>query len=161
MQSSTALDHYLSAEVNTAAPQKLQLLLIEAVLKLANRARQFWQQGCDQRAIESLNLARSVLAEMRGGIKFEIAGELGERISAVYEFIFRCLVNAGFHHDEKSLGDAIRILEIERETWRQLCDKLAVNSPHATFDDTRRSALPPLGDEPDLLSQSGGFSIEA
>jgi flagellar protein FliS len=160
MQPSTAQDHYLVMEVNAATPQKLQLLLIEAALRLANRARQFWQQGRGDRAIESLDHARSILAEMRTGIKYEIAGELGERISAVYEFIFRCLVNAGCHHDEKSLDDAIRILEIERETWRQLCEKLAHESSRANLDNEQRGFLPPLGDL-NSSSQRTGFSVEA
>ena len=161
MYSSTAQDHYLVTEVNTATPQKLQLLLIEAALRLANRARQYWQQGLDDRAIEALDHARAVVAEMRAGIRYEIAGEMGERISAIYEFMFRSLVNAGCRHDEKSLDDAIRILEIERETWRQLCDKLALDGPHATFGDAPRSRLSLQSGDSDLPSLSGGFSLEA
>jgi len=160
MQASTAHDHYLYTEVGTAAPQKLQLLLIEAALRLANRARQFRRQSLDDRAVEAIAHARSILAEMRAGIKYEIAGVLGERISAVYEFIFRCLMNAGCRHDEKSLDDAIRILEIERETWRQVCGKLAMHAPHETFGEALQGVLPSQNAIPESWSSAGGFSIE-
>lgn len=108
-----------------------------------------------------------------------LGGDLARRVSALYEFVFRSLVKAGYRHDEESLGDAIRILEIERETWRQVCDKLATNAPQATFHDVGAAGglpstlgagrgVPPPGhhvpmvdNDPDLLSQSGGFSIEA
>jgi flagellar protein FliS len=161
MQSPMARDHYLVTEVKTATPQKLHLLLIDAALRSANRARQLWQQGRDDWAIRALVHAEEVVGQILADINHEVGGDLAKRVSTLYEFIFRCLVNAGFRHDEKSLGDAIRILEIERETWRQLCDKLAANAPHATLGEAHRSVLPPLSDDADLLSQSGGFSIEA
>ena len=161
MQSSMAQDHYLFTEVKTAAPQKLQLLLIEGALRLANRTRQFWQQGHNDRATESLVRAQEIVGQMLAGINHKVGGDLARRVSSLYEFILRCLANAVSRHDDKSLGDAIRILEIERETWRQLCEKLAVNAPHANFGDAPRGALPDQSSDADLLSQSGDFSIEA
>ena len=153
-------DSYLSTEVKTAAPQKLQLMLVETALRLANRARQFWQEGRNERALQAIIEAQAVMVHMLGVIDREAGGDLAKRVSAVYEFIFRSLVKAGQRHDEKSLGDAVRILEIERETWRQVCDKLAVNSPHADFHEGHLGSLPHLGDL-DSLSQQGGFSVEA
>jgi flagellar protein FliS len=160
MQPSFAQDHYLFAEVKTAAPQKLHLLLIEAAMRLACRARQFWQQGRNDRAIAALVNAQEIVAQMLADINRDVGGDLAQRVSAVYEFIFRCLVKAGHRHDEKSLGDAIRILKIERETWRQVCEKPAASFPRAAFHDRGQGVLPPLGDA-DPLSQQGGFSVEA
>ena len=105
--------------------------------------------------------AQSVVAEMLASMDREAGGDLANRVSAVYEFIYRSLIKAGHRHDEKSLGDAIRVLEIERETWRQVCDKLAANSPWSTFHDAQRGVPPPRGGDPELLSQPGGFSVEA
>jgi flagellar protein FliS len=161
VQSSTAQDNYVATEVHTATPQKLHLLLIDAALRSAQRARQFREQGRDDRAVASLVHAQEVVGQMLADIKPEVGGDLAARVSSVYEFIFRCLVQAGHRRDEKSLADAIRILEIERETWRQLCDKLAVNAPHAAFHEAQRGIPPLLGSNSDLSSLSGGFSIEA
>jgi flagellar secretion chaperone FliS len=157
---STARDHYLFTEVKTAAPQKLQLLLIEAALRLANRARQYWQQGRNDLAVGSLLHAQSMLSEMLASMDREAGGDLAKRVSAVYEFIFRRLVQASHRHDEKSLGDAIRILEIERETWRKVCDKLAAEAASASFDRSEQGVPPPQGSTVPFC-QPGGFSIEA
>jgi flagellar biosynthetic protein FliS len=154
MQSSTARDNYLATEVKTATPQRLQLLLIEAALRLANRARQYWQQGRDDLALGALVNAQAVVAHMLAVIDREAAGDLAQRVSAVYAFIYRSLVKAGHRHDEKGLADAVRILEIERETWRLVCEKLAVNAPHARFADGPHGV-------PDSLAMPGGFSVEA
>ena len=145
---SMAEDSYLFTEVKTATPQRLQLLLIEAALRLANRARHFRQQGRDDLAIGSLVYAQSVVAEMLASMDREAGGDLARRVSAVYEFIYRSLIKAGHRRDEVSLGDAIRVLEIERETWRQVCDKLAANSPWATFHDAQQGVPPPARRRP-------------
>ncbi len=157
---SMAQDAYLATEVTTAAPQKLQLLLIEAALRLANRARHFWKQDRNDLAIQALVHAQSMVAEMLGSMDCQAGGDLAKRVSAVYEFIFRSLVKAGQRHDEKSLDDAIRILEIERETWRQVCDKLATESRRGLLDEPQSGVPAPGVHDPDPLSRSGGFSIE-
>ncbi len=145
MPPSRAQDSYLFTEVKTATPQKLQLLLIEGALRLANRARQYWQQEHNDRAIQALVDAQAVMSHLLGVIDREAGGDLAIRVSAVYEFIFRSLVKAGHRRDETSLGDAIRILEIERETWRQVCDKPAAGSPNQIYEE----------------GESGGFALEA
>ena len=100
-------------------------------------------------------------------IDHEAGGELARRVSAVYEFIYRSLVKAGHRHDEKGLDDAVRILEIERETWRQVCDRLAADAPRTTFHDAQRGVPPPghhvrmVGSDMEWSSQPGGFSVEA
>ena len=154
-----ARDNYLSTEVKTAAPQRLQWLLIEAALRSANRTREFWRQGDNERATEAIVHAQSVLGQMLAAIDRDSGGQLAKQVSTVYEFIFRSLVKAGQHRDEKSLTDAIRVLEVERETWRQLCEKLTASHapahPSAPF---ARFGAPVDVDETDF---SGGFSFEA
>jgi flagellar secretion chaperone FliS len=161
MQSFTARDHYLSTEVATATPQKLHLLLIDAALTSANRARQFWHDGREDRAILALVHAQEVVGQILADIDIEKAGDLGHRLSTVYEFIFRRLVGAGARRDEKELGDAIRILEIERDTWRLICDKLAAATPESSGSGFSLRVPPPLHASTDFVSHSDGFSIEA
>jgi flagellar protein FliS len=160
MQSS-ASDNYLSAEVQSATPQKLRLLLIETSLRLANRTLQFRSEGCHDRALDALIQAQEIVSQILGSLDHGAGGELVQRVSSVYEFIYRSLVHAGYRRDEKSLHDAIRILEIERRTWRELCDKIAVEAPHEEgLDPARGASMPPIAAD-EWYSMPGGFSIEA
>jgi flagellar secretion chaperone FliS len=168
MQSSTAWENYLSTDVNTAAPQKLQLLLIEAALRLANRAGQFWKQGRGDAAIGALIQAQSIVAEILGSMDREVGGDLSLRVSAVYEFIYRSLVDAGYRRNEKSLGDAVRILEIERETWRRLCDKLGAEGQSAIYGPAHQGIARSWAGDADSPASHflengapGGFSLDA
>src|SRR5262249_8375507 len=105
----------------------------------------------------------TVVGQMLGAIDHESAGNLAKQVSTVYEFIFRSLVSAGNRHDSTSLEDAIRVLEIERETWRQLCDKLAAETeaPHEERTPAKPTALPWVEVDSDFAASEGGFSIEA
>jgi flagellar protein FliS len=160
MQSS-ARDNYLSAEVQSATPQKLRLLLIETSLRLANRAAQFRSEGCHDRALDALIQAQEIVSQILGSMDHKRGGELVQRVSSVYEFIYRSLVHAGYRRDEKSLRDAIRILEIERRTWRELCEQIAAEDPRESLHPAARGiSMPPNGSD-DLSSMPGGFSVEA
>ena len=57
-------------------------------------------------------------------LDLEAGSELVQRVTAVYAFINRCLREGAYHHNREKVEDAIRILEIERQTWRQVCRKL-------------------------------------
>ncbi|MEI8371718.1 MAG: flagellar export chaperone FliS [Planctomycetota bacterium] len=158
---STARENYLNTDVRTATPQRLQLMLIEAALRSAERGRQQWQEKQDDWAIGSIVHAQNVMGELLAGIDRTTAGELGERVSAVYEFILRSLIEAGHHHNEKSLADAIRLLELERETWRQVCEKITTES-HPERAAGSLPAAPHFFASDDFNTQDvGGFSIDA
>ena len=123
MQSS-AQERYLSTEVMTAAPQKLQLMLIEAAIRSARRARQKWQANEDDEACEALIHAQDVVGELMASLNAEVDPKLVKKVASVYLFVFRSLMEANYQRDEEKLNDAVRVLEIERETWKQVCEQL-------------------------------------
>jgi flagellar secretion chaperone FliS len=121
---SSAHDSYLVTEVTTAPPQKLQLMLIEAAIRFAQRARLKWQSGENDQALEALVRAQRILGEMLSSLDREVDPGLVGKVASVYLFVFRRLVAANAKRDQQDLDDAIRVLEVERETWRLVCEKL-------------------------------------
>jgi flagellar secretion chaperone FliS len=138
-----ARDEYLATEVLTAAPQKLRLMLIEAALRFGRRADAHWKNGQHEAALDDLIHAQEAVTQLISGLSANLESSLVRQIAAVYAFIYRSLVSAGFHRDPKKLADALRVLETERETWRQVCEKLESQAG----DDSRRpnsAKIPPL-----------------
>lgn len=119
----TAHDEYLTTEVMTASPQKLQLMLVEAALRQCERTRRMWSEGKDDLASESLTRTQEIVTEILASLNYAEHPELAQRIAAVYNFVFRSLVTAHVRKDEKCLADAVRVLEIERGTWRELAQR--------------------------------------
>jgi flagellar protein FliS len=125
----SARSHYLETEVLTATPQRLHLLLIEAAMRFAERARRHWREGSGDNAFQSLILAQEAVAKMLNGLDLQNGSSLVQEIASLYNFIFRSLVEANRRHDERKLDEALRVLSIQRETWRLVCQQNAEPSP--------------------------------
>ncbi len=138
-----AREEYLETEVFTASPQKLQLLLIEAAIRLVIRAREQWNNHQDDEATESLIRCQEIVTEIIAGLRPQPESSLTRKVAAIYAFIFRSLVQAALRRDDRQLANALSVLEVERDTWRQLCDQLP-NSP----------AAPPVPQSTELFSFS-------
>jgi len=125
---------YLETEVMTAAPQKLQLMLIEAALRQSNATLEHWKAGNQEQAAETLIRAQQIITELLCSLNPEKDKDLTSKVAAVYLFIFRALQTAQAERSEVKLQEAISVLEIERETWQKVCEqlgtKLAAPAPH-------------------------------
>jgi flagellar protein FliS len=124
MMESSARDSYLVTEVMTATPQKLQLMLIEAAIRSAERARAQWQADHHEQAAEALIHAQQAVGELLAGLDHEVDTDLVKKVASVYLFVFRSLMEASLERNDKKLDDALRVLQVERETWRQVCRQL-------------------------------------
>ena len=112
---------YLANDVMTATPQKLQLMRIETAIRSVERGRQQWQEGDDDKAREALIHAQEVVGHLLGSTHRDVDPRLAAKVASVYLVVFRTLMEANYNRDEKKLADALRILKIERKTWREVC----------------------------------------
>lgn len=143
-------DNYLVTEVMTATTPKLHLMLIDAAIRLCHRAKELRKAGNDEDAGEAILKAEDIVGQLMAGLNQDVAPELVDQIRGVYMFIFRALITAHMERNEQKLTDAIRILEIERETWQQVCARVnaerAAPPPHFTIaPDLHPAAKMPTG----------------
>jgi flagellar secretion chaperone FliS len=166
---SASCESYLVTEVMTSTPQKLQLMLIEGAMRSIERARRCWRSGDNDQACESIICAQKIVGQMLGALDRDVAPELVNKVAAVYVFIFRGLVDVNLSRDEKKLDDVQRVLEIERGTWRQVCEKLGSRQEPGgnSYTPQTPAAAPALPNLADFTSgmtadlPAGGFSLEA
>lgn len=146
--------HYVETEVLTASPQRLRLMLIEVAIRSATRARDLWRAEDFDRATETMIHAQEVVAELLAAVRTDEQPELTARVAGIYSFIYRALVDAGLHRDDAKLSEALSVLEIERETWRQVCalGDLGAAPPPG------RGPIPPMHAAP---TPTSSFSVEA
>ena len=168
----SARENYLATEVLTAPPQKLHLMLIEAAIRLVERARQLWRAHETEQAAEAIIRAEDILGEIMAGLNREIDGDLVKKTAGLYLFVFRTLMEANFRKDEAKLDEILKVLETQRETWREVCQRLGATEaaakpsidaasfrPASTVPPPR---VPPLPANTTLTDQySGGLSLDA
>jgi len=158
-----AHNSYLEAQVLTATPQKLRLMLIEATISAARLAMTHWEANHNEKALASLAHSRSLLSELLAGIKPDDT-ELTKRVAGVYLFLFKTLAEAQLRRDPKLVEATIKILQVERDTWRMVCERMpAAPVPLNLVDGkqteitTSNTSTPAVSDS----SSSGGFVLEA
>lgn len=130
---------YLTAQVLTAAPQKLHLMLIDGAIRFAQQAKQVWEDDAKRQAREeALTRCVKITGELLAGMR---ASNLpaGKQFTAVYAWLFRTVTEAKLLGDQRKLDEALELLAIERETWRQVCEKFGsqLDSPAATSPASR------------------------
>jgi flagellar secretion chaperone FliS len=148
-----ASDNYLVTEVMTAPPQKMQLMLIDAAIRKVRCAQEHWEDKIvTGRCIRH---AQKIISGILDGIDFSAKSPLASKVAHLYLFVYASLARGAVDNDPKQIAEALRILEIERETWRQVCEKLG-GAPAAP----NLAAHFPLADN--LVDSSfAGLSLEA
>jgi len=155
MQTDTR-DIYLEMQVNSATPQKLRLMLIEGALRFARRTQDHWRESALDEGLESLIRSRDIISELISSVEAD-ASPLARQVNGLYVYLFSALTEAQQTRDEHQLAAVIRVLEEERETWRQLCEQLPdrpVPPPSAAFSSREELA-------PAFVSEREAFSIDA
>jgi flagellar protein FliS len=107
----------------TATPQRLRLMLIEGALRFAAHGKQSWQEDRDDLACQSLARCRAVLAELLGTIRGDMS-DVAARVRDLYAFLLRKMLEVIPARDIDGLDQIIYLLQIERETWNQVCHQM-------------------------------------
>jgi flagellar secretion chaperone FliS len=157
-------DNYLVTEVMTATPQKLQLMLIDASIRAIHCALQHQQAGEKTPACECIIRAQQIVGEMLAALDYEAKSDLVKKVAGVYLFVYRTLVDAAMTLNALKINDALKVLTVERETWRLLCEKTTGSDPQR---DPSKTGHAPIAahiasngeNMPDMAA--GSFSLEA
>lgn len=129
---------YLEAQVTSATPQKLRLMLIEGAIRWARTALDQWERKMHEEAVESLIHCRSIIAELLVGVQVD-GTELTRQVAGLYVFLFRHVTEAQLRRSRSKVEEILSVLEIERETWRLVCERL----PAEAFQGPGTNPQPP------------------
>ena len=120
-----AAQTYLRTRVLTATPEQLQMMLYDGALRFAEQARLALEKKDYEGTYNSVSRCQKIITEMTCSLKHEVAPDLCKRLAAIYNYIFRKLIEASASHKIEAIQEAISLLRYQRETWAMLLDKLA------------------------------------
>ncbi|MFN0137080.1 MAG: flagellar export chaperone FliS [Phycisphaerae bacterium] len=116
---------YLKSAVQTATPEQLQVMLFDGAIRFSLRGREAIERKDHEATFNNIERAQRIVLEIAGGLKRDVNPEVADRMSALYNFVYRRLVDAVMEHSTAAVDDALRILRQERETWQVIVDKLS------------------------------------
>jgi len=156
MSQQTVRQNYIHADVFSATPQKLQLLLVEAAIKNILKTKKHWEEGNISDGFDTVTLAQDIVAEILCSLDVENNPEIAKKLASIYVFIFRRLSEAGMHQDQEKLNDAYRVLCSERETWRLVCEKFGSTKTEGAVSSVGESAQKSV---PDASKTAPGATV--
>ncbi len=117
-------EEYLEAQVMTASPYRLHLMVIDGALRYARKAHAALQERDFETAHFSLNDARRFVTELIAGLDADRDPELVGRLRSLFAFVYRNLVTADMEHNPVLVQEAIEVIESYRETWLLLGERI-------------------------------------
>ena len=140
----SAAEAYLEAQILTASAERLHLLVIDGALRFARQGKTALETGDFATANKVFARSRECVTELMTKIKTDHNPALADNLKALFVFVIRNLMLADFEHDPQKSADAIRILELHRDTWTELMLQL---------QEQRGPAIPtPAPRQPNFLS---------
>lgn len=134
---------YLATEVQTATPPKLRWMLIDGAVRRGEAARQLWQSGNDLAAADALVKCHALVGELLGSAR-AADSQLARDVVRLYTYLFRTLTEAVRDRDPDKLGHVLTILHAERETWREVSEKLSAEQDGQKAPELESSAFVPV-----------------
>lgn len=128
-----AADQYLRAQVLTASPYRLHLMVIEGAVRYTQRAAEAMESGEYDAAFSALSKSRDFVTELIGGIRDEFDAELAGRMKQLFLFAYVNLAEAERDRNPQKVRDALGVLMSHHETWRELGEKLLPAAPEETL----------------------------
>lgn len=118
------VNSYLKNRVLTASPEELRMMLYDGAIKFCTQARDAIGRKDYEGTYQGLVRAQKIVLELSTSLKHDIAPELCGKLSALYTYIYRLLVEASSQRLIKPVDEALELLQYERETWAMLMQQL-------------------------------------
>jgi flagellar protein FliS len=111
---------YMKNQVNTASPEQLVLLLYNGALRFIRQARMGMEKKQIEQSHRAIIKAQDILQELMGNLDFS-QGEIAQSLYALYDYIYRCLLEANIKKSTSPLDAAEKMLTELRDTWAEAC----------------------------------------
>ena len=116
---------YLKTKIMTASPEELRLMLYDGALKFCRQAKMSLEKKNFEDSYNNLMRAQKIVLELSTSLNHDADPQLCQRLSALYTYVYRLLVDANMKRESGIVDEAIKLIEYERETWQMLMKKLA------------------------------------
>lgn len=116
---------YLKTKVMTASPAELRLMLFDGAIRFAEQARRGYEERDYELSFEGTTKAQNIIMELINSLRPDQSPELCSRLTALYTFMYKSLVQASSTRDVALVDEVIKLLRYERETWALCIQEMA------------------------------------
>ncbi|WP_434296943.1 flagellar export chaperone FliS [Clostridium sporogenes] len=124
MYTANAYNTYKNNSVNFASKDQLLLMLVDGAVKFSKIARQAMIDKDIAKVHQNLVKTQDIFYELMATLDVNQAGQWGQQLMSIYEFVVRRLGEANIKKDINIIDEVIPLIEDVRNTWYE-ADKLS------------------------------------
>lgn len=113
-----AINAYQKNAIMTASKAELTLMLYDGAIKFCNIALSGFEKKEYEKINTNLKKAQAIITELRATLDYKYP--VWEDFERVYDYIYRCLIDANIHKDEEKLQEALKYIREMRDTWKEV-----------------------------------------
>jgi flagellar secretion chaperone FliS len=110
---------YREASVMTASPEQLVVMLYDGAGRFLRQAEASMDEGAWLHAGEKLGRAEAIIDELLATLDMD-AGEIAERLQAIYVFCKTRLIEARIERDPGRVQQVVRLMAELRDAWARI-----------------------------------------
>lgn len=152
-----AHDTYLEERILSADPVELIQMLYQAALTAVADARRHLAEREILARARSVSKACNILVELNTSLDFERGGEITVRLSQLYGYMHRRLVEANLQQSDELLAEVSGLLTTVLEGWAAVKPGLRQESRHEAQQDAPWMSA--AFAEPELATASSSWSF--
>ncbi|PIQ23712.1 flagellar export chaperone FliS [bacterium (Candidatus Blackallbacteria) CG17_big_fil_post_rev_8_21_14_2_50_48_46] len=118
--SATPMEQYKLAQIETATPERLLVMLYEGAIKFLNLAAQALDEEQLETSHRNILRAEAILLELMSVLDMEVGGELANNLFNLYDYMYRLLVKANIDHAPEPVREVISLLDNLRSAWDEV-----------------------------------------
>lgn len=115
--------NYTEQMVLTASPAKLVELLLEKAVNVLEEAKALVEKRDYPSANEKIIRAQDIIMELNLSLDVEKGGDIAKNLRALYNYMYRTLVEANIRKEVNLLDDVRSLLSELLDTWREAIKK--------------------------------------
>ncbi len=121
------MNQYMQSAILTASPEKLVQMLYERVIDLVKEAISKIDDIESRNA--SLVRAEEIVLYLNSVLDMSKGGEISKNLRALYDFIYRQLIDGNINGDVEKLEIARDFLQEMLDTWKEASKHVSVHPP--------------------------------
>lgn len=114
---------YREQMVMTASPAKLIELLLDKAISVIEDAKALIEEKNFKGANEKIIRAQDIVMELNLSLDVEGGGDIAKNLRALYNYMYRTLVEANIKKDVKKLDEVKTLLSDLLSTWQEAMKK--------------------------------------
>ncbi|WP_368490692.1 flagellar export chaperone FliS [Clostridium sp. BJN0013] len=119
MYTANAYSTYKTNSINYASKDQLLLMLVDGAVKFVKIGKQALIDRDVKKAHENIIKTQNIFYELMATLDISKAGDWGQSLMSVYDFIVRRLIDANIKKDIAILDEVIPLIENVKDTWEE------------------------------------------